>query len=52
LAQPTCGPSMYLLSSSKVYEPSALAIVSFALTWGSTAIFQWLSRDAGGPRVR
>ncbi len=45
LAQPAFGPYMNLLSSSKVYEPSALAVVSFLLTWGSIAIFQGLSRD-------
>ena len=46
LAQPAFGPYMNLLSSSKVYEPSALAVVSFLLTWGSIAIFQGLSRNA------
>jgi putative spermidine/putrescine transport system permease protein len=45
LAQPAFGPYMNLLSSSKVYEPSALAIVSFLLTWGSIAIVQMLSRQ-------
>jgi len=52
LAQPAFGPYMNLLSSSKVYEPSALAVVSFLLTWGSIALFQGLSRNAGTPRVR
>ena len=33
LSQPAFGPYMSLLSSSKVYEPSALAVISFALTW-------------------
>ncbi|NTV62353.1 MAG: ABC transporter permease subunit [Oscillochloris sp.] len=55
LAQPAFGPYINLLSSSKVYEPSALAIVSFALTWASIGLLQWLSRGAGqgvagGPR--
>lgn len=40
LAQPAFGPYMNQLSSSKVYEPSALAIVSFALTWASIALLQ------------
>lgn len=43
LAQPAFGPYMNLLSSSKVYEPSALAIISFALTWAAIAIIQVLS---------
>jgi putative spermidine/putrescine transport system permease protein len=54
LAQPAFGPYMNLLSSSKVYEPSALAIISFALTWGAIGLIQWVSRSApgqvGGPR--
>ncbi len=55
LAQPAFGPYINLLSSSKVYEPSALAIISFALTWASIGLIQWLSRSAGqgqpaGPR--
>ncbi|GAB4164530.1 MAG: ABC transporter permease [Roseiflexaceae bacterium] len=44
LAQPAFGPYMNLLSSSKVYEPSALAVISFLLTWGSIALFQWLGQ--------
>ena len=55
LAQPAFGPYINLLSSSKVYEPSALAVVSFALTWASIGLLQWLSRGVGqnqpgGPR--
>jgi putative spermidine/putrescine transport system permease protein len=55
LAQPAFGPYINLLSSSKVYEPSALAVVSFALTWAAIGLVQWLARGAGqsqlgGPR--
>jgi putative spermidine/putrescine transport system permease protein len=48
LAQPAFGPYMNLLSSSKVYEPPALAIVSFALTWGAIGIVQLLGQRVGG----
>jgi len=48
LAWPAFGPYMNLLSSSKVYEPSAVAIVSFALTWGSIGLIQFLGRSAPG----
>lgn len=48
LAWPAFGPYMNLLSSSKVYEPSAVAIVSFALTWGAIGIIQFLGRTAPG----
>jgi putative spermidine/putrescine transport system permease protein len=55
LAQPAFGPYINLLSSSKVYEPSALAVVSFALTWAAIGVIQWVSHGAGqsqlsGPR--
>jgi putative spermidine/putrescine transport system permease protein len=53
LAQPAFGPYMNLLSSSKVYEPSALAVLSFGLTWGSIALIQALSggrQTVAGPR--
>jgi putative spermidine/putrescine transport system permease protein len=46
LAQPAFGPYMNLLSSSKVYEPSALAVVSFALTWAAIGIVQLLGQGA------
>jgi putative spermidine/putrescine transport system permease protein len=48
LAQPAFGPYINLLSSSKVYEPSALAVVSFALTWASIGLIQFVSRGAPG----
>ncbi|MCS6839796.1 MAG: ABC transporter permease subunit [Roseiflexus sp.] len=54
LAQPAFGPYMNRLASSKVYEPSALAIISFALTWAAIAAMQWIGRGAqariAGPR--
>lgn len=48
LAQPAFGPYMNLLSSSKAYEPAALAIISFALTWGAVGLVQLFSRGAPG----
>jgi putative spermidine/putrescine transport system permease protein len=44
LVQPAFGPYMQLLSSSKVYEPSAVAIISFALTWACIGIIGLLGR--------
>lgn len=49
LAQPAFGPYMTLLSSSKVYEPAALALVSFTLTWGAIALVQLLSTQTKTP---
>ena len=48
LARPAFGPYMNLLQSSRAYEPSAVAIISFILTWGSLLIIQWLGRGAPG----
>lgn len=39
---------MNLLSSSKVYEPSALAIISFALTWAAIGLLQLAGRRLPG----
>lgn len=47
LSQPTFGPYMNEISNRKVYEPSALAVLSFALTWGSILLIQRLSRGRG-----
>lgn len=52
LSQPAFGPYMNLLSSSKVYEPSALAILSFALTWASIAAIDMLTRRLPGAHSR
>lgn len=48
LSQPTFGPYMNEISNRKVYEPSALAILSFALTWGCILIIQRLGRGRAG----
>lgn len=47
LSQRTFGPYLYQLSSSKVYEPSALSILSLALTWLCIALIQLLGRRSG-----
>lgn len=48
LSQPTFGPYMNEIASRRVYEPSALAIVSFALTWFCILIIQRLGRGRPG----
>ena len=48
LAWPAFGFYMQLLGANRAYEPAALAIISFALTWGSMGIIQWLARQAPG----
>jgi putative spermidine/putrescine transport system permease protein len=49
LAWPAFGPYMALVGRDLAYEPAALAIISFLLTWGSLALMQLLSRGLRGP---
>jgi putative spermidine/putrescine transport system permease protein len=44
LAQQTFGPFMADLTRSKVYEPAAMAIVAFALTWAAMGFIAFLTR--------
>jgi putative spermidine/putrescine transport system permease protein len=48
LAWPAFGPYMARMGQDRAYEPAALAIVSFALTWGITALMLLLGRRPGG----
>jgi putative spermidine/putrescine transport system permease protein len=45
LAWPAFGPYMALVGRDLAYEPAALAILSFALTWGSIGLIQVLTRS-------
>jgi putative spermidine/putrescine transport system permease protein len=45
MAQQTLGPYMANLTRSKVYEPSAMAIVAFALTWAAMGLIAYISRE-------
>lgn len=45
---PAFGPYMVLLGLNRAYEPAALAIISFGLTWASLGMMQLLGRGAGG----
>jgi putative spermidine/putrescine transport system permease protein len=49
LAWPAFGPYMALVGRDLAYEPAALAIISFLLTWGSLMLMQALSRGLRGP---
>lgn len=44
LAQPAFGPYMALLGQNRAYEPAALAIMSFALTWAAMGLIQYFGR--------
>ena len=47
MAQHTLGPYMANLTRSKVYEPSAMAIVAFAITWAAMGIIQLVTGGRG-----
>lgn len=47
MAQHTLGPYMADLTRSKVYEPSAMAVVSFAITWLAMGIIHFVSGGQG-----
>jgi putative spermidine/putrescine transport system permease protein len=44
LAWPAFGPYMALMGRNRAYEPAALAIMSFGLTWGAIGLIQVLTR--------
>jgi putative spermidine/putrescine transport system permease protein len=48
LARPAFGPYLALIGQDRAYEPAALAIISFALTWAFIGVIQYLSRRAPG----
>jgi putative spermidine/putrescine transport system permease protein len=48
MAQHTLGPYMAELTRAKVYEPSAMAIVAFAITWAAMGIIQLIGRGQQG----
>ena len=48
MAQHTLGPYMADLTRAKVYEPSAMAIVAFAITWAAMGLIQRVGRGQQG----
>jgi putative spermidine/putrescine transport system permease protein len=46
LNRPAFGVYMQNIGANRAYEPSALAVVSFALTWGAMGVIQLLDRFA------
>ncbi|MCC6300849.1 MAG: ABC transporter permease subunit [Anaerolineales bacterium] len=46
MAQRTLGPYMADLTRSKVYEPSAMAIVAFAMTWAAMGVIDFVARGS------
>ena len=48
LDRPAFGPYLQLIGANRAYEPSALAIISFAITWGCMGLIQVFARGAPG----
>jgi putative spermidine/putrescine transport system permease protein len=44
LNRPAFGPFMQLLGANRAYEPAALSVIAFAITWGCLALIQLVSR--------
>ncbi len=48
LAKPAFAPYMAVLMQNRAYEPAALAVISFALTWACMGIIQVVGRGQQG----
>ena len=48
LDRPAFGPYLQLIGANRAYEPAALAIISFGLTWALIGVLQFVGR--GSPR--
>jgi putative spermidine/putrescine transport system permease protein len=46
LDRPAFGPYLQLMGANRAYEPAALAIIAFAVTWGCMGLIQLLGRGA------
>jgi putative spermidine/putrescine transport system permease protein len=46
LNRPAFGPYLQNMGANRAYEPAALAIIAFAITWGCMSVIQVLSRFA------
>jgi putative spermidine/putrescine transport system permease protein len=40
LDRPAFGPYLQLIGANRAYEPSALAIIAFMITWASMGLIQ------------
>jgi putative spermidine/putrescine transport system permease protein len=48
LNRPAFGPYLQLVGASRAYEPAALAVMAFAITWACMGLIQFLGRGARG----
>jgi putative spermidine/putrescine transport system permease protein len=45
LDRPVFGTYLQLMGANRAYEPSALAVIAFAITWGAMGLMQIVGRD-------
>jgi putative spermidine/putrescine transport system permease protein len=46
LSRPAFGPYLQLVGANRAYEPSALAIIAFMITWSCMGLIQVIGRGA------
>jgi len=52
LNRPAFGPYMQLLGANRAYEPPALAVIAFAITWGCMGLMQLVTRLSKHERAK
>lgn len=52
LNRPAFGPYMQLLGANRAYEPPALAVIAFVITWGCMGLMQLVTRFAKHERAK
>jgi len=52
LNRPAFGPYLQLVGASRAYEPAALAVMAFAITWACMGLIQLLGRGAAAAPQR
>ncbi len=45
IGRPVLGVYLQLMGANRAYEPSALTVISFAVTWGAMGLMNWFGRD-------
>ncbi|TGD43857.1 ABC transporter permease [Pseudotabrizicola sediminis] len=52
LNRPAFGPYMQILGANRAYEPSALAVIAFAITWACMGLIQLVTRFSKHERAK
>jgi putative spermidine/putrescine transport system permease protein len=51
LNRPAFGPYLQLIGANRAYEPAALAVIAFAITWACMGLIQLFARQAPGAQA-